>query len=122
MAKIHSQERVIEYSKEFKTKVAELTVKLDVKAMDVAEVLGLHPVMVYRWRQEYREGKLDYEPSRMISMTKKESNPAITDEQLAELKELKELRKKNARMEKEIEVLKKWQGYLKELKEKDSSS
>ena len=122
MAKIISNKRVIEYSREFKTKVVELTEGLDVKATEIAKILNLHPMMVYRWRQEYREGKLYFEPSRRISMTKKTSNSPITDEQLSELKELKELRKKNTRMEKELEILKKWQGYLKDLEEKDSNS
>jgi transposase-like protein len=27
-------------------------------AKDVAESLGIHPIMLYRWRKEYKEGKL----------------------------------------------------------------
>jgi len=57
MAKIRSKERVIEYAVDFKIKVEELTEKLDADTIQIAEILGLHPVMVYRWRQEYREGK-----------------------------------------------------------------
>jgi transposase len=56
MAKILSDERVVEYSTEFKVRVVELTNQLEVKTTTIAEILGLHPVMVYRWRQEYREG------------------------------------------------------------------
>jgi transposase len=70
MPKILSPERVIEYSVEFKIKVVKLTFELDVKAIDIAKVLNLHPIMIYRWRQEYREGKFVEEPSRRISMTK----------------------------------------------------
>ena len=54
MARILCEERVVEYSVDFKIKVVELTDKLDVNATQIAEILGLHPVMVYRWRQEYR--------------------------------------------------------------------
>lgn len=122
MAKIITEKRVIEYAKEFKVKVVELSEGLDVKAIEIADILDLHPMMLYRWRQEFREGKLSYEPSRRINMSAPKSNPTITDQQLAELKELKQLRKKNTKMEKEIEVLKKWQGYLAELKQKDSHS
>ncbi len=49
MAKIISEERGVEYSKEFKAKVVELTEQLPVKAVDIADVFGLHPIMVYRW-------------------------------------------------------------------------
>ena len=73
MAKILCEERVVEYTKEFKVKVVELTEGLDVQAIDIAGILGLHPMMVYRWRQEYREGKLIYEPSRRVSMTTKKT-------------------------------------------------
>ena len=69
MAKILSEERVLEYSNEFKVKIVELTEHLDVQTAQVATVLGLHPVMVYRWRQEYREGKLKSYPHRRVSMT-----------------------------------------------------
>lgn len=48
MAKIHSKERVIEYAVDFKIKVVELTDKLDADTIQIAEILGLHPVMVYR--------------------------------------------------------------------------
>lgn len=122
MAKIISEKRVIEYAKEFKVKVVELSEGLDVKAIDIANILDLHPMMLYRWRQEFREGKLSYEPSRRINMLAPINNPTITDQQLLELKELKLLRKKSVKMKKEIEVLKKWQGYLAELKQKDSLS
>lgn len=50
MAKIRSKERVIEYAVDFKIKVVEVTEKLDADAIQIAEILGLHPVMVYRWR------------------------------------------------------------------------
>lgn len=120
MAKILCEKRVLEYSKEFKSKVVELTDGLDVNATEIASILDLHPMMVYRWRQEYREGKLDYEPTRRISMTKRTDNPPITDAQKADLKELKSLRKNAVRMEKEIDFLKKWRTHLAEQKPKDS--
>lgn len=70
MARITSKERVVEYSVEFKIKVVELTYDLDVETTLIAESLGLHPMMVYRWRQEYREGRFVSTPTRRISMTK----------------------------------------------------
>ncbi len=41
----------------FKVTIVKLTSDLDVKAMEIAESLGLHPVMVYRWQQVHREGE-----------------------------------------------------------------
>lgn len=110
MAKILSKERVVEYSLEFKTKVVELTQKLDVETVDIAEALGLHPIMLYRWRQEYREGKFVAPPTRRISMTKRATTPS---EEKAQVKELKRLQKEVAALKKENDFLKKWQEYLK---------
>lgn len=119
MAKILCDERVVEYTKEFKVKVVELTEGLNVQAIEIAEVLGLHPMMVYRWRQEYREGKLISEPSRRISMTKSKVAPSLGDKREAEFERLK---KQNARLKKENDLLKKWQRYLADLKQSDSDS
>jgi len=117
MAKIKSEERVLEYSDEFKYRVVELTNRLNVDAISIADVLGLHPVMVYRWRQEYGEGKLVDKPSRRISMTEHSK-----DKKEDSSKELKALRKKVKELEKENDFLKKWDRYLKDQKRKDSSS
>lgn len=115
MAKILSEERVVEYSTEFKVKVVELTEQLEETTTTIAEVMGLHPVMVYRWRQEYREGKLVEQPSRRISMTK-------TPQPKTDDKELKRLQKQVKKLEKENAFLKKWDGYLKAQKQKGSNS
>lgn len=119
MAKIISAERVVEYSPEFKVKVVELTHRLDSSSRDIANALGLHPVMVYRWRQEYREGSLTDQPTRRVAMTKKIAERQQTDD---ENKELRRLRKKNAALQKENDFLKKWERYLKAQKQKGSRS
>ena len=31
----------------------------NIQSVDVAEALDIHPIMLYRWRQEMREGKLE---------------------------------------------------------------
>jgi transposase len=115
MAKILSEERVVEYSTEFKVRVVELTNQLEAKVTTISEILGLHPVMVYRWRQEYREGTLVEHLSRRISMTKS-TKPKADD------KELKRLQKQVKKLQKENDFLKKWEGYLKAQKQKDSDS
>lgn len=119
MAKILSAKRVVEYSVEYKLKVIELTEKLDVKAVQIAEVLGLHPMMVYRWRQEHREGKIVAQPTRRISMTKE---PPDRHQSEKEKSEIKRLRREVAELKKENDFLKKWDRYLKDQKQRDSDS
>lgn len=119
MPRILSPERVIEYSVEFKIRVIKLTLELDVKAIDIAKVLNLHPMMIYRWRQEYREGKFVEEPSRRISMTKDTSSPKENKDKDDEIKRLK---KELAEAQKENDFLKKWERYLKDQKSSDLDS
>lgn len=119
MPRILSPERVIEYSVEFKIRVIKLTLELDVKAIDIAKVLNLHPMMIYRWRQEYREGKFVEEPSRRISMTKDTSSPKENKDKDDEIKRLK---KELAVAQKENDFLKKWERYLKDQKNSDLDS
>jgi len=119
MAKILSEKRIVEYSVEYKLKVIELTEKLDVKVVQIAEVLGLHPMMVYRWRQEHREGKFIVQPTRRISMIKE---PPDRPESEKEKSELKRLRSEVAELKKENDFLKKWDRYLKDQKRRDSDS
>ncbi|WP_413662302.1 transposase [Microbulbifer sp. CNSA002] len=117
MPKILSEERVVEYSTEFKVRVVALTNQLKVDTTTIANIIGLHPVMVYRWRQESREGKLVEKPSRRISMTKATKNRSQTDD-----KEIRRLKKKVEKLQKENDFLKKWEMYLKDPKPKDSHS
>lgn len=118
MAKILSAERVIEYSVAYKVNVVRLTNELNVKAIEIAEVLGLHPMMIYRWRQEYREGKFVVPPSRKISMTKDEKPQKKV---VSQDKEIIRLKKKLAAAEKENAFLKKWDRYLKDQRKSDSN-
>ncbi|WP_339868697.1 transposase [Pseudohongiella nitratireducens] len=119
MARILCEERVVEYSVDFKIKVVQLTDKLDVNATQIAEILGLHPVMVYRWRQEYREGKFIAKPTRTISMTKEQTEPPKSKE---ERSEIARLRKEVAGLKKENDFLKKLDRYLKDQKHPGSDS
>lgn len=119
MAKILSKERVIEYTTEFKEKVVVLTEKLEVDTVQIASALNLHPMMVYRWRQEYREGRLVAKSTRRISMT---TEPSDHTETPKEKSELKRLRREVADLKKENDFLKKWDRYLKDQKRHDSDS
>jgi len=119
MAKILSDQRVVEYSVEFKLKVIDLTEKLNVTSVQIAEALGLHPIMVYRWRQEYREGRFVAQSTRRISMTKESTDKPLDEKEKAELQRL---RKELAALKKENDFLKKWDRYLKDQKQHDSDS
>jgi len=43
------------YSNDFKAAAVELGALSGVRAKDVAEVLDIHPIMLYRWKREYRD-------------------------------------------------------------------
>lgn len=120
MAKINTDERVLEYAKDFKVCAVRLTERLPVTVVEIAAALGLHPVMVYRWRQEYREGKLNAPPTRRVNMALDKKTPSKPSQK--QLSENERLKKENARLKKEITLLKKWQGYLAEVKQNDSDS
>ena len=57
MARRKGPKKTKRYPDEFKIKVVQLADHPDILAKDVAEDLGIHPIMIYRWRKEYREGK-----------------------------------------------------------------
>lgn len=46
------------YNYQFKHTAVKITDHPHIQSIDVAEALGIHPIMLYRWRQEMREGKL----------------------------------------------------------------
>ncbi len=62
MAKKSKRQR---HSYRFKYAAVMVTEHTNILAVDVAAILGIHTIMLYRWRQEMREGKLvdnDQEP------------------------------------------------------------
>lgn len=46
------------YDDRFKATAVKLGDLPGVKALDVAQILDIHPVMLYRWKKEYREGDI----------------------------------------------------------------
>ncbi|MES9887706.1 MAG: transposase [Candidatus Sedimenticola sp. 6PFRAG1] len=47
------------YNYQFKHTAVKITNHPNILSVDVAEALDIHPIMLYRWRQELREGKLE---------------------------------------------------------------
>jgi Transposase len=58
MAARLSAKKLTRYSLEFKQRAVRLTEIPGLEVQVVAEALDLHPVMLSRWRQEAREGRL----------------------------------------------------------------
>lgn len=46
------------YNYQFKHTAVKITDHPNIQSIDVADALGIHPIMLYRWRQEMREGKI----------------------------------------------------------------
>src|SRR5262245_66264322 len=58
MAARLSAKKLPRYTLEFKRKAVKLTQIPGMEVQVIAEALDLHPVMLSRWRQEWREGRL----------------------------------------------------------------
>ena len=121
MAKIRSKERVLEYSKEFKVMVVKLTHLEGIQIKMLSECMGLHPLMVSRWRKEVRDGKLVSDETRRVRMTLESASKSGKKSKQVKTK-TQQLEAENRRLKKEVDLLKKWHGYLAKLKQKDSDS
>lgn len=105
------------YPVDFKIKAVELSLRDDVMSKDVAQALDIHPLMLSRWRKEYRDGKFK-KPQRYQS----NSDLMKTLPSKKELNRIKQLEKENERLAQENDLLKKWQRYLAELHQNDLDS
>ena len=116
MPKYNNPRRTWDYSNEFKHKAVKLTLAPDTKVKDIAEDLDIHPMMLSRWRKEYREGILQGDGQKRKAMSKKKKSPSQRVTELAKLK------RENARLQQEIDLLKKWQRYVAEQHQNDLDS
>lgn len=82
-----------QYTREFKKDVVAMTQQPGVKIIDIARQLGIRPKLVYKWRQESREDGEHAFPG--------------TGNQTPEQAELARLRRENAQLREEREILKK---------------
>jgi len=73
------------YNFQFKHTAVRITNHSDIQASHVAEALKIHPIMLYRWRQEMREGKIE-----------------DNDKEARSINELIEAQKKIKKLEKEL--------------------
>jgi len=83
------------YSREFKATAVRLSLMPGVAVQDVAQSLYIHPFMLSRWRKQAREGMI---------VTK---GTAVDKDVLAELKELRRVKKAYEQLKIEHDLLKK---------------
>lgn len=104
------------YSNEFKIRAVKLSFHPDNRVKDVAEGLGIHPMMLSRWGREYRHGTLQGDGKVRIGMSRKKKTPP------PKITELAALKREVNRLKQENDLLKKWQQYLAEQHQNDLDS
>jgi transposase len=107
MAKMKGPKKTNRYPDEFK-------IKPDILAKDVAEDLGIHPIMLYRWRKEYRAGKFDRD--------KRKKKIKLDTKKVAELLRIQQLEREVKRLRIENDLLKKTIEFNSEKRRRSSSS
>jgi len=107
MAKNIHPRKTWKYPTDFKVKAVELSFEEGLQVKQVAEGLDIHPLMLSRWRKEYRDGKIKSDGRKRVSVMKDKKSKKVE-----ELTELQRLERDNERLKKENDLLKKWQRYL----------
>jgi transposase len=116
----HTRKRhYAQYSLAYKLHAILLASQQDVLAKDVAIELGIHPIMLYRWCMEHRKGSLFTHPlMKNYQMEKPSKEKKLVSPEKLELAKanvrIKKLEKQLARSEEDIEILKKFERFLKE--------
>jgi transposase len=113
MAARLSGKKLPRYSLDFKRKAVRLTLIPGMEVQVVAKALDLHPVMLSRWRQEAREGRLRGASERVKRAVKAP---------VRELKRLQVLEREHALLQEEHELLKKAIRFCSERKPTSSRS
>ena len=111
------------YTLAFKLQAVRLADHPNVMAKDIAEALGIHVVMLYRWRMEYKRGELrenrHMKPAKPSPkrLRNREDHGDKTDEELAKAnKRIRELEKALAHRTEELDLLKKAQRFFEKKK------
>ena len=114
-----SAKRLPRYSLEFKQRAVKLTEIPGLEVQVVAKALDLHPVMLSRWRQEAREGRLRGSEPRAKVLVKVVELPKAP---VRELKRFQALEKAHALLQEEHELLKKAIRFCSERRQTSSPS
>lgn len=119
MAARLSKKRLPRYSLEFKQKAVKLTRIPGLEVQVVAKGLDIHPVMLSRWRQEAREGRLrGSEPRTKVQV----KVVKVAKAPVRELKRLQVLERAHALLQEEHELLKKAIRFSSERRQTSSPS
>jgi transposase len=113
MAARLSSKRLPRYSLQFKLGAVRLTEMPGIEVQVIARALDIHPVMLSRWRQEAREGRL-----RGTS----ETSPPRKPPPAREVKRLQALEREHALLQEEHELLKKAIRFCSERRQTSSRS
>jgi transposase-like protein len=85
------------YNFQFKHTAVRITNHPEIQTNHVAEALDIHPIMLYRWRQEMREGRIEDNDAEARSINKL----TAAEKKIKTLeKELKRLRAENSILKK----------------------
>lgn len=110
------------YTLAYKVKAVKESNKKGVKAIDVASALGIHPVMLYRWRQEFKEGRLSENKHMKIPQPPPRKSREESDKLKVADRRIKELEKLLAAKEEEVIILKKAKRFFSDQRKKDTRS
>lgn len=110
------------YTLAFKVKAVRESKKRGVRAIDVAAALGIHPVMLYRWRQEFNEGRLSENKHMKIPRPPPKKSREASDKLRVAERKINELEKKLSAKEEEVIILKKAGRFFQEQRKKDTRS
>ena len=113
MAKYNRYQRTAKYSDEFKAGAVLLSHLEGATVKSVAESLDIHPVQLSIWRRLYKEGKIVTDRRKKIVKHKGLVN---------EMNKVKVLEAEVERLTVENDILKKWQRFLAEQRQKDLNS
>jgi transposase len=107
------------YTLEFKLQTVKLANNPNVKAKDIAESLGIHPIMLYRWRMEHKNGELKANKNMKTKKLSPKRLPNQIDPLKAKDDELRKAEKKIKQLERalenrteELDLLKKAERFL----------
>jgi transposase len=102
MARMKGPKKTNRYPDEFKIKAVQLANHPDILAKDVAEELGVHPILIYRWRKQYNEGKFKQDGrNKQVKIEAKKVTEMLRIQQLE--REVQKLRIQNELLKKTIE-------------------
>ena len=108
------------YTLDFKRQAVKLADLPNVMAKDIADGLGIHPIMLYRWRMEYRNGELKankhMKPEKPSVKRRSRLDPATKkeDELRQAQKRIKQLERALEQRTEELDLLKKAERFFAE--------